>query len=63
MSGRGCNTVATTTPFRQIPEMIHSTPFQVYSEIRAFMRGAKTNVPTPLPHTAIPVANARLFLK
>ena len=62
-AGRGLRRVDTTTPLRQIPEMIHIAPFQVYSSIRNSVKGANTNPPTPLPHTAIPVASARFFLE
>ena len=60
---RGRSSIAMGIPFKTIAEIIHMAPFHVYSSIRNSLSGANTKPPIPLPHTAIPVANARFFLK
>lgn len=45
-----------TTQFKIIPASIRLAPFQSYISSNFVARGAKANVPTPDPHTAIPVA-------
>ena len=52
-----------TIPFRVIPASMSMVPCHPYCLRRKTVSGANTNVPTPLPHDAMPVASARFLLK
>ena len=60
---KGLNVAPQTTPLSMIPAMIHMDPFQPYRSRSPTDNGAKTKVPTPDPHDAIPVARALRFSK
>lgn len=55
-SGTGLNIRPRGTQFRIKAPMIAIAPRQPYSATRCFVIGANRNVPSPDPHTAIPVS-------
>lgn len=52
VSGR--NRAPNMAQFKTIPDSTKKVPRQPYSSMKKVMRGAKINVPSPLPATAIP---------
>uniref|UniRef100_A0A1A9ZB78 Uncharacterized protein n=1 Tax=Glossina pallidipes TaxID=7398 RepID=A0A1A9ZB78_GLOPL len=56
---KGLNMAPNIMQFRTIPPIINNAPLQPKLPIKCSVKGAKTNVPKPDPHTAIPVAKER----
>uniref|UniRef100_A0A1B0ALY6 Uncharacterized protein n=1 Tax=Glossina palpalis gambiensis TaxID=67801 RepID=A0A1B0ALY6_9MUSC len=58
-TSKGLNMAPNIIQFRTIPPIINNAPLQPKLPIKCSVKGAKTNVPKPEPHTAIPVAKER----
>lgn len=59
----GLNKAPQRTQFNMIPASINIAPRHPNSSIRYFEKGLKMKAPSPLPHTARPVAKARFSSK
>lgn len=56
-SSKGRNIAPNRMQLSTMPPIIKSAPRHPKAAIKYSVRGAKTKVPKPEPHTAIPVAN------
>ena len=61
--GAGNMAAPQATEARQMPDRALMAPRQPSWKMKCSTRGGSTSVPTPVPHTAMPVARARLRVK